>query len=144
MCYLILRLALNRYRRNVVGRRSYPKTVDEMGGLPLFGKEGIPKYFGGIDFWRNNFISLPPQSRFDVIPLCAMLTLSVRYLRCRPFHHISVVRARACLLGRNRYSEKGVPGSKPGAVDTFRILFNNLLQFLVCALAFLHLSPVLR
>jgi len=35
------------------------------------------------------------------------------------------------LPARSKYSDVGIPGSKPGAIDTFRILFNNLLQFLL-------------
>mmetsp|Transcript_18846 Transcript_18846/g.38802 ORF Transcript_18846/g.38802 Transcript_18846/m.38802 type:complete len:641 (+) Transcript_18846:144-2066(+) len=81
-----------RYRRNMVGKSRYPKTVDEFGGLPLFGKEGIPEKFGGVGFWKRNFITLP---------------------------------------ARSKYSDVGIPGSKPGGMDTFRILFNNLLQFLL-------------
>ena len=81
-----------KYRRMMVGRSKYPKTVDEMGGLPIFGKEGIPEELGGIKFWTKEFVRLPPKSR---------------------------------------YSDIGTPGSKTGALDSFRILFNNLLQFLL-------------
>lgn len=81
-----------RYRRAFVGQARYPKTVNEMGGLPLFGKDGIPAQLGGIQFWARNFGRLP---------------------------------------ARSKYSDVGIPGSKPGGLDTFRILFNNLLQFLL-------------
>lgn len=81
-----------RLRRGMVGQSKYPKTVDELGGLPLFGKDGIPDQLGGIGWWRNRFVSAPPMSR---------------------------------------YSDRGVPGSKTGSLDAFRILFNNLLQFLL-------------
>lgn len=81
-----------RYRRNIVGQSRYPKTVKEFGGLPLFGKEGIPEKFGGVGFWQRNFVSLP---------------------------------------ARSKYSDVGTPGSKTGGIDTFRILFNNLLQFVL-------------
>jgi len=81
-----------RYRRAFIGQSRYPDTVEEMGGLPLFGKDGIPAQLGGIQFWMRNFGRLP---------------------------------------ARSKYSDVGIPGSKPGAIDTFRILFNNLLQFLL-------------
>jgi len=81
-----------RYRRAFIGQSRYPDTVEEMGGLPLFGKDGIPAQLGGIQFWMRNFARLP---------------------------------------ARSKYSDVGIPGSKPGAIDTFRILFNNLLQFLL-------------
>ena len=30
----------------------------------------------------------------------------------------------------SKYSDRGTPGSKTSGLDSFRILFNNLLQFL--------------
>lgn len=78
-------------RRAAEGEHKYPKTVQEMGGLPLFGKSGIPEKFGGISFWKRKMLAPPPLSK---------------------------------------YSDRGTPGSKTSGLDSFRILFNNLLQFL--------------
>lgn len=78
-------------RRGVEGRHRYPKTVQELGGLPFFGSSGVPDSYGGIGFWRKKWIRPPALTA---------------------------------------YSDRGTPGSKPGSLDSFRILFNNLLQFL--------------